>query len=78
MKASEIRDMSADEVRAQIQDQEEELTNLRLQLATHQLEDGLAVRKARRDVARLRTVLRAHELGVHTLGGGDSAGTEGE
>ena len=78
MKVSEIRDMSADEVRAQIQDQEEELTNLRLQLATHQLEDGLSVRKARRDVARLRTVLRAHELGVHTLGGSDAAGTEGE
>jgi len=77
MKASEIRDMSADEVRAQIQDRQEDLTNLRLQLATHQLEDGLAVRKARRDVARLKTALRAHDLGVHQLGGSDSAGSEG-
>jgi large subunit ribosomal protein L29 len=77
MKASEIRELSADEVSAQIHDQEVELTNLRLRLATHQLEDGLAVRKTRRDVARLRTVLRAHELGVHPLGGSDSAGSEG-
>lgn len=71
MTASEIREMTVDEIRARLQDQEEELANLRLQLATHQLEDGLAVRKARRDVARLKTVLREHELGAESDGAGE-------
>lgn len=71
MTASEIREMTVDEIRAQLQDQEEELANLRLQLATHQLEDGLAVRKARREVARLKTILREHELGAKSAGEGE-------
>ena len=69
MNASEMRDLSVQEIRQQIDEREEELINLKLQLVTHQLEDGLSVRIMRREVARLRTVLREHELGIRKLPG---------
>lgn len=67
MKAYEIRAMSVEEARQELQDAEENLANLRIQLRMNQLDDPLRVRNARRDVARLRTVLREHELGIHRL-----------
>ena len=69
MKPSEIRELSIDEVRQQLDEREEELANLNLQLATHQLENPLTVPAARREVARLKTVLREHQLGIRSLPG---------
>ena len=67
MKSYEIRAMSLEEVRRELQDAEENLANLKIQLKMNQLDDALRVRHARRDVARLRTALREHELGIHPL-----------
>ena len=69
MKSSEIRDLSASDVQERIQEHEEELANLRIQLATRQLDNPIAFRDAKRDLARLKTVLREHELGIHELNG---------
>ena len=69
MKASEIRDMNVDEVRQQLEEREEELANLKLQLATHQLENPLTVPATKREIARLKTVLREHDLGIRSLPG---------
>ena len=62
MKAVELRDLSVDELKKRLADEEESLANLRFQLATSQLESPIKVRTVRRDIARLKTVL--HECGL--------------
>ena len=58
MKPSEIRELSPADIREKIQEQEKELANMRMQLTTRQLENPLVVRETRRELARLKTVLR--------------------
>ncbi|HID94542.1 MAG TPA: 50S ribosomal protein L29 [Candidatus Latescibacteria bacterium] len=70
MKPDEIREMSHEEVMVRLRDIEEELSNLRFRLATRQLPDPLKVRHLRKEVARLKTVLREHELGIRRLATG--------
>ena len=57
MKATQIRELSADEITARIAELERERFNLRFRGATQPLEDPLRLRVLRRDVARLKTVL---------------------
>ena len=57
MKATQIRELTADEITARIADLERERFNLRFRGATQALEDPLRLRVLRRDVARLKTVL---------------------
>ena len=57
MKATQIRELSADEITAHIAELERERFNLRFRGATQPLEDPLRLRVLRRDVARLKTVL---------------------
>ncbi len=58
MKASDFRELSLDELRAREKDLREEIFNLRFRLATGQLENTAKVSLAKRDLARLLTVLR--------------------
>ena len=67
MKPNEIREMSVEEVVRQLRDTEEELSNLRFQLSTKQLASPIRVRLVRREVARLKTILHEHELGIRKL-----------
>ncbi|RKY59545.1 MAG: 50S ribosomal protein L29 [Candidatus Latescibacterota bacterium] len=67
MKAYEIRNMTLEEVRRALRDAEENLANLRMQQALGQLDNPMSLRKARREVARLKTILREHELGIRKL-----------
>lgn len=62
MKASEIRDMTAEELEQKLRGLKAELFNLRFQLATNQLENPMRLREVRRDIARVQTVLREREL----------------
>ena len=62
MKASEIRDLPVDEIRQRLTDTKEELFNLRFQNATGQLDNYKRLTQLRKDVARLKTILREHEL----------------
>jgi large subunit ribosomal protein L29 len=64
MKIDEIRQLSPEEIAQRLEDARAELQNLRFQLATHQLDNQVKVRLARRHVARLTTVLREFELGI--------------
>ena len=57
MKASEIRDMSYEEMAAQLQTLKEELFNLRFQLAANQLENTARLKAVKKDIARIQTVL---------------------
>jgi large subunit ribosomal protein L29 len=61
MKPSEIRDLSPGDIREKIQEQEAELANMRIQLTTRQLENPLLVRETRRELARLKTILREQQ-----------------
>ncbi|MDA0748377.1 MAG: 50S ribosomal protein L29 [bacterium] len=78
MKPSELRQMNPEEVHQLLNDKLEELSNLRLRNVTMQLDNPLTIRHARRDLARIRTVLKEHELGLHALSGVSSGRTEEE
>ena len=60
--AAELRELSIDEIEQALADTGEELFNLRFQHATGQLENYRRLRQLRRDVARIKTVLREREL----------------
>ena len=62
MKAGEIREWSSDEIRQKIDELTEELFNLRFQHATDQLENPMRVGHVRRDIARMKTVVKEREL----------------
>ncbi|MFH1624874.1 MAG: 50S ribosomal protein L29 [Pseudomonadota bacterium] len=62
MKASEIRDLGDIELRQKEKDLSEELFNLKFQLATRQLENTVKVPQTKRDLARVKTILREREL----------------
>jgi len=57
MKSTEIRNLSAEEIKAKIADTREELMKLRFQQVTGQLTDTSRLRTLRRDVARMETIL---------------------
>lgn len=67
MKAEKIREMTVSEIVSQLHDSEEELTNLRFQKVTSQIENPLRIRIVRRDIARLKSILHEHEAGVGKL-----------
>jgi large subunit ribosomal protein L29 len=61
MKMSEIKDLSVQELKRRLSDEEESLANLRFRLATSQLESPIKVRTVRRDIARIKTLIRQKE-----------------
>lgn len=57
MKTSDVRSKTADELKDQLVDLKKEQFNLRFQRATQQLEKPAQVKKVRRDIARIKTIL---------------------
>lgn len=62
MKGEEIREFSDEELRQKLNEVKTELFNLRFQLATGQLDNPLKIKEVRKDIARIKTVLREREL----------------
>ena len=62
MKASEIRDMTAEELQDKLKTLKEELFNLRFQLAINQLDNPMRIKAVKKDIARVLTVIREQEL----------------
>jgi large subunit ribosomal protein L29 len=62
MRAEEIREMSDEEIRGRIAELEEERFRLRFRSATETLEDPLRFRVIRKDIARLKTILRERQI----------------
>ena len=62
MKASEIRDWDNVEVNAQLEELKEEKFRLRFRAGTMELENPKMVQHIRRNIARLKTILREREL----------------
>ena len=69
MLASEIRELNEGDIRARINELEEERFRLRFRGATENLENPLRLRMIRKDVARLKTVLHERELGAAKAAG---------
>ncbi len=63
MKASKLRDKSDSELIEQERELREELFNLRFQHATAQLENTMAIVRVKKDIARVKTIIRERELG---------------
>ena len=70
MKVSELREMSADEVKNRLEELHEEAFNLRFQHVSGQLTTPIRLREVLRDIAKAHTVLKEHEIGIRTLAGG--------
>jgi len=64
MKAKEIRQMSDKELSEKLADLKTELFNLRFQLATGQLDNPMRIKAVRKDIARIKTIMRERELGI--------------
>ncbi len=61
MKIFEIRDIPDQELEKRIKDEEENLIHLKFQKATSQLESPIKIRLVRRDIAKMKTVLRERQ-----------------
>ncbi len=58
MKPDKVREMSDDELRTKERELQEQLFRLRFQKSLGQLDNALKIRETRRDIARVKTVLR--------------------
>jgi large subunit ribosomal protein L29 len=67
MKPREIRNLTVEEVEFKKHEIEKELFNLKIRQATRQIDNPLRVRILRRDLARLNTIIREHELNLTSL-----------
>ena len=62
MKINEIRDLSTQELEDKVQDLKEELFNLRFQNATNQLDNPIRIAEVKKDIARVKTIIREQQL----------------
>lgn len=62
MKASKLHEMSNDELSVQLKDLKQELFNLRFQNATGQLGNVMVIKQTKKDIARVKTILREREM----------------
>lgn len=62
MKANKLHEMTSQELTNKLNDLKSELFNLRFQLATGQLENPMTIKVVKKDIARVKTILREREL----------------
>jgi large subunit ribosomal protein L29 len=62
MKASKVREMGSDELHAREKELQEQLFRLRVQQSLGQLENAVKLREVRRDIARVKTVIRQKQV----------------
>jgi len=64
LKLDEFRGLSTEDLQKQLEETHQELFNLRFRLATKQLVNHREVRRVKRKIARLKTLLTERELGI--------------
>jgi large subunit ribosomal protein L29 len=62
MKTIDLRKLTYAELREQLTEAKEELFNLRFQLVTNQLDNTARIGEVKRDIARIKTVMREQEI----------------
>ncbi len=65
MKINEIRDLSQQELSDKLNDLKEELFNLRFQNATNQLDNPMRIVAVKKEIARVKTIIKEKELGLN-------------
>ncbi len=58
MKAADLRELTAEELQVKLKEMEEEIFNLKFQVASQQLDNTARLKDSRRDIARLKTIMR--------------------
>ncbi len=69
MKAKEVRAMSVTELEAKLADLKKDLFFLRMQHATNQLDNPTKIAAVKKDIARVKTILKEKELGLSATAG---------
>ena len=69
MKIIEMRSMTIDELRAKLDELSEDQFNLKFRLQTQPLDDPLRIRKVRRDIARVKTLIHEKQSEATAAGG---------
>lgn len=65
LKAKELRDLTEEELRIQLEEKTTALRALRFQMITGSVENVRAMRNTRREIARIKTVIRGREIAAH-------------
>ena len=73
MKPRVIREKILDEIKHDISAAEENLRTLKFQLVTSQLEKTSQIRITKREISRLKTIIREHELDIHPVAAPEKA-----
>lgn len=68
----DLHAMDVDELQARLNDAEEELANLRFQLGSGQLENTSSVKDKRKNVARIKTLIRTRQKETEVAAGGEA------
>ncbi len=61
MKINELREMTEEELKLQLKDSQEEIFNLRFQQSMNRLENADRIKKVKRDIARIKTLITEFE-----------------
>jgi large subunit ribosomal protein L29 len=75
MKAKELRDLTRAELEQKRRELEEELFNYRFRIAAEELDVRSRIRKVRKELARVITVLREDKLGIHAVASSEARDT---
>ena len=62
MKASDLKELTVEELQTKLTELKEELFNLRFQLAVNQLDNSNRIGAVKKDIARVSTVIRQREI----------------
>ena len=76
MKANEVRKMSSAELETKLVELKKDLFNLRLQHATNQLDNPIRIAEVKKDIARVKTIIREQQLAGRELRGGKDNGKQ--
>jgi large subunit ribosomal protein L29 len=63
MKAKEVRKMSPEQLESKLADLKKDLFTLRMQHATNQLDNPIRISQVKKDIARVKTIIRENEIG---------------
>ena len=64
MKAKEIKDLSVEKLEEKLQELKKDLFMLRMQHATNQLDNPMKIAAVKKDIARIKTIIREKETNV--------------
>jgi len=76
MKASQFRELAEEELQQKHSDLMDDLFKLRIRHSVAKLENPMKIREVRRDIARLKTVMREHQIGKKEKMAGEETPTE--